>query len=163
MPHIKSPSFKIPENYFETLEEQILGKIALQKVASRQIPFQVPSGYFENNTEKVFANAIKPQKVVKVISLYKKNIFRYAAAVAAVVLIAVSVFQFQNLNQNTSDEYFTFSTLIESDFIDLSLIDFEYLLTDEMLEEQSILSNIKSDEIEDYIKSEIDDAYLLYE
>ncbi len=163
LPHIKSPGFKVPKNYFETLEEQILDKIALQEVASGENPFQVPAGYFESNAEKAFAKAIQSDKTVKVIPLHKKKFVRYAAAVAAVVLIAVSIFQFQDLNQNSADESFTFSTLIESDFIDLSLIDFEYLLTDEMLDNEMILSSLNKDEIEDYLMNELDDTYLLYD
>lgn len=163
LPNIKSSGFKIPENYFESLDEQILAKITLQELAPKQNPFQIPSGYFETNAEKAFAKAVKPQQQVKVIPIYKKNIFRFAASVAAVILIAVSVFQFQNLNQNKTDEYFTLSTLIESDFIDLSLIDFEYLLTDEMLDGELILSSINKDELEDYLLNELDNTYLLYE
>jgi len=162
-PNIKSPGFKVPENYFETLEEQLLDKIALQEAASRQNPFQVPSGYFEDNAENAFAKAVKPQQAVKVIPLYKKEIFRYAVAVAAVVLLVVSVFQFQNLKPFTTDESFTYSTLIESNFIDLSIIDFEYLLTDEMLDDEMILSSLNKDEIEDYLMHDLDGTYLLYE
>jgi hypothetical protein len=163
LPHIKSPGFKIPENYFETLEEQILDKIALQEMSSKQNPFQVPSDYFENNAEKAFAKAIKAGKQVKVIPLYKKEIFRYAVAVAAVVLLVVSVFQFQSQKPFTTDESFTYSTLIENDFIDLSLIDFEYLLTDEMLDDEMILSSLNKDEIEDYLMNDLNGTYLLYE
>jgi len=163
LPHIKSPGFKVPENYFETLEAQLLDKIALQEVASGENPFQVPAGYFESSAEKAFAKAIQSEKTVKVIPLYKKKFIRYAAAVAAVLLIAVSVFQFQNLNQITTDESFTLSTLIENDFIDLSLIDFEYLLTDEMFDNEMILLSLNKDEIEDYLLNELDDTYLFYD
>jgi hypothetical protein len=163
LPHIKSPGFKIPENYFETLEEQLFDKIALQEVAVRKNPFQVPAGYFETSAEKAFAKAVKIQQPVKVVPLYKKEIFRYAVAVAAVVLIVVSVFQFQKINEITTDESFTFLTLIESDFIDLSLIDFDYLLSDEMLDGTLNLSSINKDEIEDYLMNDLDDTYFLYE
>src|SRR5690606_8692892 len=107
--------------------------------------------------------ATTPQQPVKVIPLYKKSIFRYAAAIAAVLLIAVSLFQFQNLNPPATEGNISYSTLVENNFLDLSLIDIEFLITDEMLEEQSILSNINTDEIEDYFLTEIDDTYLLYE
>jgi hypothetical protein len=163
LPHIKSPGFKVPENYFETLEAQLLDKIALQEVASGENPFQVPEGYFESSAEKAFAKAIESEKTVKVIPLYKKKFIKYAAAVAAVLLIAVSVFQFQNLDQITNDESFTLSTLIENDFIDLSLIDFEYLLTDEMFDNEMILLSLNKDEIEDYLLNELDDTYLFYD
>src|SRR5690606_32741919 len=135
LPHIKSPGFKIPENYFETLEEQITAKIALQEVASNQNAFHNPSEYFTNNIEKAFAKATQPQHPVKVIPLYKKNIFRYAAAVAAVLLIAVSLFQFQNLIPSATEGNISYSTLVENNYLDLSLIDIEYLITDEVLEE----------------------------
>lgn len=162
--NIKTPGFKTPDNYFETLEQTMLDKIKLEETISKQKPFQIPDGYFET-FEKSFLDKIDSQKAsIKVIPLYKKKVIQYAAAVAAIFIVALSIFKFNDNHLTTAtDHYFTYSTLIESDYIDLSSIDFEYLLTDEMLNDESFLSYLSNDELEDYLLYELDDTYLLYE
>lgn len=163
LPHIKSPGFKIPKNYFETLEEQLLDKIALQEVTSDKNPFQVPAGYFDGITEAVITQTSEKKPNPKVIPLYKKKYIKYAVAIAALVLVALMVFEFKNPVPSTSESFFTSSTLIESDYLDLSLIDIEYLITDDMLDEQQFLSAINQQELEDYLLYELEDNDLLYE
>lgn len=163
LPYIKSTGFKTPENYFETLEENILAKIALQEKISKQNSFHVPANYFDSIDDAIFEKASNQKSEVKVIPLYKKKFIRYAAAVAAVFILVVSIFQFNNTSFTTSGDHLTFSSLIENDFIDLSIIDFEYLLTDEMLNDETFLSYLSNDELEEYLLYEIDDTNLLYE
>lgn len=162
-PHINSTGFKTPENYFEALEENILAKIALQKKISKQNPFQVPENYFGSIDDAILEKVSNQKIEVKVIPLYKKKFIRYAAAVAAVFVLAISIFQFNNNSLNTADDFFTFSSFIESDYLDLSIIDFEYLLSDEMLNDETFLTSLGKDEIEEYLLYELDDTYLLYE
>lgn len=163
LPHIKSPGFKTPDNYFDSLKEQVMLKMALEERVSKNNPFQVPAGYFDGITEAVISQTSEKKPITKVIPLYNKKIIKYAAAVAALVLVAVTVFEFKNPVLSTSESFFTSSTLIESDYLDMSLIDIEYLVTDDMLDEQQFLSAINQQELEDYLLYELEDNDLLYE
>jgi hypothetical protein len=80
--------------YFEGLAEQVLLRIRQEEAAeelsnlspllsklSRQHPFQVPEGYFENTST---VTQVASPRQVPVRSIWQRQWFRYTAAVAAV-------------------------------------------------------------------------------
>ncbi len=77
---------------------------------SKESGFKVPDGYFDNLETKILTTAIPSEKRGKTISLFSKKNYRYAAAIAASVIIGIFLF-----NPNKDD-----STL---DSIQLSMID----------------------------------------
>lgn len=91
------PNFKVPEGYFETFEEQLFSKISEEKFPKTN-GFKVPQNYFENIEESVLIAVNNSEKTTKVISLFPKKYFGYAAAIAACMVIGFSLFV------NTTDE-----------------------------------------------------------
>ena len=74
--------FKTPENYFEDFDTQIFSKIDEENLP-KSAGFKTPNGYFENfepNVLKAIETSEKPQKVIP---LFPKKYFGYAAAIAA--------------------------------------------------------------------------------
>ncbi|MGS2741180.1 hypothetical protein [Sinomicrobium sp. M5D2P17] len=91
--------FRIPEGYFDNLEERIMRSVSANRNIPEQDGFEVPSGYMERLEDRIF-NAIGereerhesavPDKKVPVFTL--RRIVYSVSAVAAVVLILLTVF-----------------------------------------------------------------------
>ena len=102
----KVNAFNVPENYFDNLADKILAQtklIGIEEEASEVSKinmFSVPENYFENNVEEILAK-VKQSEKGKVVSLFSKATFKFAAAASvAALLIGVAIF-FNQPNQNT--------------------------------------------------------------
>jgi hypothetical protein len=106
---ISNNPFSAPEGYFDTLAENILDRVkqndnlipAAEEIAaispllsgiSKQMPYPVPAGYFENNFSSINK---EPAKVVA-FNFTRKNWFRYAAAAIVIGIISISGFLYFN-------------------------------------------------------------------
>jgi hypothetical protein len=147
--NIKSAGFKIPKDYFDTLDKKILNNIddanALKNIKSTS--FKVPENYFDT-IEKQITDKLSKEQETKVISLINKKTIIYISSIAAAILILfnLSIFDnnpsFDNLETETVENYiinesissyeiaslFTTDQLSESDF-------FEYEFDEKNLEE----------------------------
>lgn len=83
--------FKIPEGYFETLEDRVIAKIAETKFP-KSAGFQTPEGYFENFEDGVLQDLLSVTARKKVIKLNPRKYLGYAAAIAASILVAFMIF-----------------------------------------------------------------------
>ena len=88
----------MPEEYFDNFEAQLFARIEEEKFP-KSAGFKVPDGYFIRLEETVMATEIASKKQRKVIPLFPKKYFGYAAAIAASLVIGVMVF---NSNQSKS-------------------------------------------------------------
>ena len=93
--------FKVPENYFGSLEEKLMQRLNEEK--SGNIPvkgsgFTVPEDYFENLENRILSRVTEDKP--KVIKLFKKEYIFYAAAVAAIFVLMLGNF-FQTSQQQT--------------------------------------------------------------
>ncbi len=79
----------------------------------------------------------------------------------AVVLILVSVFHFQQPENQNEDSIAQILNYIESGHLDLSTIDFEILLTEEMTEDFSFYSTLDQEAIYDYLSENIDESQFM--
>ena len=102
----KVNAFNVPENYFDNLADKVLVQtklIGIEEEASEVSKinmFSVPENYFEHNVEEILAKAKQSEKG-KVVSLFSKASFKFAAAASvAAVLIGVAIF-FNQPNQNS--------------------------------------------------------------
>ncbi|WP_299252582.1 hypothetical protein [uncultured Lacinutrix sp.] len=147
---IKGSGFKIPQNYFEGLEDSILSEVKLKNLVSDS-GFKTPEGYLDNFTVSV-------KKETKVISIFsKKNILLVSSIAASLVLFfSLNVFKnsplsFNDLDITTVDNYiidetetgdlttlFQDNELSETNFI-------EYTLSEETLD--SYLETIVVDDL----------------
>ncbi|RNL74435.1 hypothetical protein ED312_22105 [Sinomicrobium pectinilyticum] len=104
--------FRIPEDYFDTLEERILQSVS----ASRNIPgqdgFEAPSGYMEQLDDRLFS-AIREEeernrgsvrdKKVPVFTL--RRVVYSISAVAAIILIMLAIFPAILSPERSGDAY----------------------------------------------------------
>lgn len=156
----KDNSFKVPEGYFDNLEDAILTGMSFR---DGYIPstnnFKVPDGFFDNMEDRI---EIQLRSGNNVISLYRKNKKRLVAVagIAAVFILMVSIikpFMFKNNIDNIPatevEDY------INSNYTSLFSLDFEdYFSSEDEIEQFQILNNnaITEEELIEYINENID-------
>lgn len=108
LPYNQGQGFKVPEGYFESLEERVMDAVTTNKIEQR-LPEQgmsMPEGYLES-FEDTLLNRMESEGIVaeevdvKVKRLPVWENLKYAAAVAAVLLVIGTLV---NSNQPTSNE-----------------------------------------------------------
>ncbi|GAA3598363.1 hypothetical protein Q4Q39_19785 [Flavivirga amylovorans] len=83
--NIKNTGFKVPDDYFNSLEEAIFSDIKLEKVANDS-GFKLPEGYL-NTLEDVIINKVSTKTPTKRIPLFRKRAIIYISGIAAAVLL----------------------------------------------------------------------------
>ncbi len=123
--------FKTPENYFEGFEERLFGKIAEENFP-KTTGHSIPNGYFENMEDRVLKTVGAKEKPTKVRQLFPKQYFGYAAAIAACLLIAFTVFNF-NTDSSSLDsvQLAAIDAYIEEGNLNLDLYDLTSYIDDE--------------------------------
>ncbi|AVR46685.1 hypothetical protein C7S20_16205 [Christiangramia fulva] len=158
--------FKVPDNYFEELEDKLMLRITEEN--SAELPsvnsgFKAPDGYFENLEDRILA---RQNSKGRLISLFKKENLYYAAAVAAIfVLMWFSPFDRNSAtNQITWDdlEIATIEDYIvegyEMGYIEMDASEFSnYFLENGKLVDDSDFENVSSDAVIDYLEENVDD------
>ena len=100
------PSYSLPEGYFEGLSDNILAKVKainftdeldsvlpLIKTISRQLPYEVPVGYFDNLT--INTTLSEQPQVAKVVYITSKKFWlrmAVAASIFGVIVLAATTF-----------------------------------------------------------------------
>ncbi len=158
--HIKETGFKTPKNYFEKLESQIMEEVSLTSKLSKENPFEVPENYIDELEHRLLNQTSGKKRKQKVISIFRNKTFRYVAGIAASLLVFITVFNFQQNENLESTNLSHIENYIENGFLDLSYLDYEALLTDEMLEDTSFISTLDKEELFEYLSYEIDEIHL---
>ena len=101
----KNPTYKIPEDYFETLESKIQSAIFLEdkKDSTKAINagFAIPNEYFESNKVEIISKTrIEKSNLGKIISL---KFIRYAAA--ACILLTTFFGIYTNIQRSNNVNY----------------------------------------------------------
>ena len=157
--NIKKTGFKVPEDYFNSLEDAILSEITLKEKVSNS-GFKTPKDYFEA-LEDVIIEKVTKKDTSKVISLFSKKNLVYASSIAAAILLLfnLSIFQtdsgWSNLDTETVENY-----MINED---ISFYEIASLLPDEDLEEADFVThNFNNENVETYLLNnlEIEDLYI---
>lgn len=78
--------FSTPKNYFETLQDQLVSRIALEELKKEHQGFTVPDHYFETLSKNISAKTINTRKTAK---LWHRPIFKYGAA-ACLAIVATT-------------------------------------------------------------------------
>ncbi|THD67446.1 hypothetical protein E7Z59_07230 [Robertkochia marina] len=150
----KEDGFRIPENYFEGLEEKLRDRAALQDHIPKQEGFLIPEGYFEN-FEAELRNKISPGPgKVRHLSYLKRGL-----GVAATIL---GLFFLSTIFLNTEGDF---------SFDQVSTSDIEWLMEQGALEVPEIFlmeqaENMNLNDITMYtepIKTSTLEEYLLEE
>lgn len=163
-----TPNFKVPDNYFEELDERIMQNIRLEGVP-KETGFSVPDDYFNTVEKSVFQQIHKevptPMTAPKVIPLYKRPVFIMTTSIAACVALLVAIV---NLNSGTA-ELDTIQETAISTYIEEGNLDYTYndlLIYFQEMDLNSILSasdGISNENISDYLLNNLDDSSLLTE
>ena len=153
-PHKLSSGFKVPNDYFENLETQVLRTIDLNSKVEAA-GFKVPENYFSSVEDRVIKN-LRPPSETKVISLWNwKTVVSISAIAASLVLMFNVVLNkpeadsFKSLETNSIASY-----LSEEDFSTYelaSILDYESLSTDDFVNQE-----IPKQNIEDYLLDQTD-------
>ena len=148
--NIKTTGFYTPDNYFDTIEDNVMNNIKLNDIlTSKSTGQKIPEGYFDTIEDRVFEKITSSKKEVNVVRLFtRKNMFYAASIAAAVILMLIVVLpstpSFSNLELETVENY-----IYQESY---SSEDIAALLSEEELEEVLYTDSSYSDEsLENYI------------
>ena len=160
--HIKSSGFKAPDHYFESFDDVLLNKLNEDRLLDgpQNSGFKVPDGYFDAFDDKLIT-ALSSKKEVKVIPLFSWKKAFYVSAVAASIVLMVSLFNnyyktptFDNLETALIEDY-----IVDEDFTneDIASLVTEDLTMDTFMDSHLIESNLEdyildNTTVEDYLK-----------
>ena len=119
--NIKQSGFKTPDNYFNTIEDQIISQISLEKI-DKNSGFKVPDNYFDTIED----NILSKTKETKIFKLFNKKTIITVASIAAMFVL------FFNLNP--------FKTQVTFDSLDTETVE-AYILNEVELNDISNLIN----------------------
>ena len=147
--NIKQSGFKTPDNYFNTIEDQIMSQISLEEIG-KDSGFKTPDNYFDTIED----NILSKTKETKIIKLFNKKTIITVASIAAMFVLFFNLnpfktqVTFDNLDTDTVEAYILnevelndISNLIETDqlsqtdFIDYNGISIDNYLDDIDLED----------------------------
>lgn len=109
----RKDSFKVPEGYFEALEDRLMESVDKELGGENTNPgFAVPDGYFEDLEAQVLGR-LEQESKLRVVNLFNREAFYYAAGVAAVFVAIVTTFFFdgpqattyESVNMITLEDY----------------------------------------------------------
>lgn len=91
--NLKDTGFKTPDAYFDTFDQRLMGRLAVQKdmTSITGSGFKVPENYFENFDAKL-QSRLKDDSNPKVISLMSWKNIAYISGTAAVLILMLTVF-----------------------------------------------------------------------
>lgn len=147
--NIKNSGFKVPQNYFEDMEDFLLSEIKLKKTSATS-GFAVPEKYF-NTLEHRIISTVQDQKKFKIITLFSWRKVAYVGTIAASLIIMFNIF-FNDSKKLTVETIKTAS--IENYIIneELEITDIASLFTDEDLSEVNFINDQFSPEtLENYV------------
>ena len=147
--NIKKLGFKVPQNYFEGLEDSILAEAKLRNLVSDS-GFKAPDGYLDNFNVSV-------KKEIKVISLFSKRNMLFASSIAAAIVLffSLSIFDNSPLSFNDLD-----ATTVENYILDETEVsDLASLFQNNELSEAHFIDYTISDETLDSYLDNVDDLY----
>lgn len=158
--NINKTGFKVPEDYFENLEDHLLSTAKLKDKNSTS-GFKVPDNYFESFEDRLLQKVSK-QKETKVISLFRKKHMLYAAGIAASILLLFNLSIFDNqtswddIDTETAENYVINENIGSYEIA--SLLDL-----DDIDETNFVDLNIKDEHIETYLENNAEIETLLIE
>lgn len=167
--HKHNSSFKVPEDYFGNVEDNVMRKIG--ELEPAEIPvsengFSVPEGYFDNLENSILE---KTEKSGKLINLFRKEYIYYAAAVAAIFILMLGNF-FQTAQEETYGwqdvEISAMENYIDDGYnmgyIDWNTSEYSDLFDDATIIDDEDFNSVDQDAVFDYLDENMEDpTYIL--
>ncbi|HLW30807.1 MAG TPA: hypothetical protein VKX40_01005 [Aequorivita sp.] len=117
----KIQGFKAPEDYFENFEERLFYKIAEENFPESS-GFKIPENYFADLENRLLAVVEAPKTKSKVIPLFRTKHIAAVAAVAASLIIGISIFK--NPDTNTTIDSLQLATI--DNYIDAGNLNLDF-------------------------------------
>ncbi len=157
--------FKVPKGYFDTLEARIYEQIEVEKLP-KETGFKVPKGYFDSVETSVLTSVQQQEKAPKVVSLVTRSSYKYIAAVAAIFIAILSVWQFTGSSDTdfNSVESASIEAYVDEGNLNFDSYELISLFNDEEVDSLIFETNYLSEAaIEEYIFENVDDPTYLIE
>ena len=152
--NIKHSGFKVPDNYFETLEDQLFSEIKLKNTID-DAGFKIPENYL-SNLENTIISKVKEEKTGKVITLFNRKKLIYISGVAAAVLLLFTLtFNSKSNNWNNLDFEMVENYMITEDVLDSYEIA-SLLPEEDLVESNFIQMDFNEENIEKYLLNNLD-------
>lgn len=155
----KIHGFKTPNDYFESMEEQLLNRVNEMELPQHH-GLSLPKNYFDDLEDRIILSMEQKTKTGKVISLFTKKWVPLVSGVAACFVAGVFVWNLLSVNNKLlADTEIT--TYIESGAISVDSQDLAQLLTEEEIDELALEATIFFDEnLENYLLEHLDESNL---
>ncbi|HSI68864.1 MAG TPA: hypothetical protein VK941_01420 [Gillisia sp.] len=171
LPYPQNAGFKVPENYFQDFEAQLMRKVTGDNMLDNSYKgkpgFGIPKDYFSKLDEKIIGELELSAPVVKVIPLWKKKIVYYSTAVAAVFLAIISTVLFNPVLPEYSIETVELAAIeeyIDRGYIDLNFNEISAFITEEGYAADNFnTSDLSDEEMLDYLNENIEDPETLFD
>ena len=171
LPNHPKSGFNVPENYFRDFEVRLMDRInepeVLEGTFMGQPGFKVPENYFDRLEKLVLDKVEEKNDIAKVIPLYRRKRFYYAAAVAAVFTGIISTlflnapgadFTIDSLELSTLENY------LDDEYINIDNKEISVFMIDDSYSFYNLNTSRLSDEaVFEYISENIEDPNLLFE
>lgn len=155
--------FKEPQDYFDSLEERVMQKIALENLP-KETGMTVPEAYFEQLESRIVATA-KKSETKKTPKLVKLNTWWHVAAAACAIGMGLWLLpEKSGINQNTNtivNAEHTLDYYIEDVLFDMPDEGLYNLIEDSELDASSFGNHINKQELEEYLMENLDLSTLL--
>ena len=148
--HIKHSGYKVPKDYFDTLDNTIIDSIASNKFKTESSGFNIPTDYFDTLEEKIMNTVSNNKKEAKVISLFNKKNLIYISGIAAAALIFISIYisketvTFDSIEMELVENYLYTESISSEDLLSL-------LGDDTLIEDDFIQNNLNDESLENFI------------
>ena len=159
--------FKTPPGYFEGFEQELLEKMELSETLGekKSAGFKAPEGYFDGLEDELFEKVTKTEPKVR--KLVTKEVFLYAASIAAMVIAFASTF-YINPETQTSWENLELSVMesyIDNNNIDLSTGEISnYIFQQGYIVDDTDLDKVDSEAMMNYLDENLEEPlYILDE
>mgnify|MGYP003121723515 CR=1 FL=1 len=159
--------FKVPENYFEELETNmmhILGEDENLLSTRKEKGFTTPANYFDNVEKEILSITIGQASQSKVISIFRKEYVLKIAAIAAVFIGIISIWFSKPEPEITIDnvEIAEIENYIDKEIIELNFTEISTLISqDGIVLDNLNTSKVNDDAVLEYLMDNVDDPDLL--
>ncbi|TDN83078.1 hypothetical protein DET49_12248 [Salegentibacter sp. 24] len=167
LPYHPKTGFTIPSSYFEGLQDELVDMVKLSESLEdkKSTGFRVPVGYFDGLEDEFLEKAIK--KEPKIRTLFSKEVFFYAASIAAIVIAFASTFY---INPQAQTSWKTVELSAMENYIDNNDMGFstgemsQYFFEQGFVVDDTNLNQVDAETMKNYLEENIDEPlYMLDE
>lgn len=170
LPYPKSSGFSVPSKYFEELDKELWDFVAqAEETPEKQLDFidgsgfKVPAGYFSDLEENILK---KVKEEPKVIPLFKKEYFVYAASIAAIIIILAGSLFLKPTSENSWEtlELSALESYIDDNNIDFSTTEISgFLFEDGSYINDSEFTEVNTEAMFEYLDENVDDPSFIFD